>query len=151
VDGQPDGAALLGHRAADRLANPERGVGREAEAAPVVELLHRAHEADRALLDQVQQRHPGVLALEALGEVHDQAQVGLDHAVLGLEVAALDPAGELELLSRGQQTRAGDALEEDSEAVAELARSVGRRRSGGHTREHRARCSRDSEVNLRAG
>ena len=64
---------------------------------------------------------PGVLALEALGEVDDEAQVGLDHAVLGLEVAALDAASELELLGGGQEPRAGDALEEDSEAVAELA------------------------------
>ena len=151
VHGQAHGAALLGHRAADRLADPQGRVGGEAEAAAVVELLDRAHEADRALLDQVQQRHPGVLALEALGEVDDEAQVGLDHAVLGLEVAALDAASELELLGGGQQPRAGDALEEDSEAVAELAAFVGRRRSGGHARQHRSRCSRDSEVKLRAG
>ena len=152
VHGQAHGAALLGHRAADRLADPERRVGGEAEAAAVVELLDRAHQADRALLDQVQQRHPGVLALEALGEVDDEAQVGLDHAVLGLEVAALDAASELELLGRGQQPRAGDALEEDSEAVAELASVLwNRRRSGGHARQHRPRCSRDSVVKIRAG
>ena len=132
VHGQAHGAALLGHRAADGLANPQRGVGGEAEAAAVVELLHRAHEPDRALLDQVQQRHPGVLALEALGEMDDEPQVGLDHPVLGFEVAALDAAGELELLGRGQEARAGDALEKDSEAVAELASVRGRRRSGGH-------------------
>ena len=87
----------------------------------MVELLDRADEPDRALLDQVQQGHARVLALEALGEVHDEAQVGLDHAVLGVEVAALDAASELELLGGGQEARAGDALEEDSEAVAELA------------------------------
>ena len=152
VHGQAHGAALLGHRAADRLADPERRVGGEAEAAAVVELLDRAHEADRALLDQIQQGHAGILALEALGEVHDEAQVGLDHAVLGLEIAALDAASELELLGGGQEPRAGDALEEDSEAVAELASVLGnRRRSGGHAREHRPRCSRDSVVKIRAG
>ena len=134
VHGQPNGAALLRHRAADGLADPQRGVGGEAEPAAVVELLDRPHEPDRPLLDQVQERHSGVLALEALGEMDDEAQVGLDHAVLGFEVTALDAARELELLGRGQQTRAGDALEEDSEAVAELASVRGRRRSGGHSR-----------------
>ena len=117
----------------------------------MVELLHRAHEPDRALLDQVQQRHPGVLALEALGEMDDEPQVGLDHPVLGVEVAALDAAGELELLGGSQEARAGDALEEDSEAVAELASVLGRRRSGGHAQQHRPRCSRDSVAKLRAG
>ena len=121
VHGQAHGAALLGHRAADGLANPQRRVGGEAEAAAVVELLHRAHEPDRAFLDQVEQRHARVLALEALGEVDDEPQVGFDHAVFGVEIAALDAAGELELFSWGQEARAGDALEEDSEAVAELA------------------------------
>ena len=135
VHGQPNRPALLRHRAADGLTDPEGGVGGEAEAAAVVELLDGSDESDRPFLDQVQERHPGVLTLEALGEMHDEAQVGLDHAVLGFEVTALDAARELELLGRGQQTRAGDALEKDSEAVAELASVRGRRRSGGHTRE----------------
>jgi hypothetical protein len=151
VHGQAHRAALLGHRAADRLADPEGRVGREAEAAAVVELLDRADQPDRALLDQVQQGHAGVLALEALGEMDDEAQVRLDHAVLGVEIAPLDAASEFELLGGGQEPRAGDALEEDSEAVAELASVLGnRRRSGGHARQHRPRCSRDSVVKIRA-
>jgi hypothetical protein len=117
----------------------------------VVELLDRADEADRPLLDEVEQRHPGVLALEALGEMHDETEIRLDHPVLGFEVAAFDAARELELLGRGEETRAGDALEEDSEAVAELASVKCRRRSGGHVRQHRARCSRDSEPEIRVG
>ena len=45
----------------------------------------------------------------------------------------IDAASELELLGGGQEPRAGDALEEDSEAVAELASVLwNRRRSGGH-------------------
>src|SRR4029078_13538352 len=109
------------HRPADRLANPERRVGRKAEAAPMVELLHRAHQPDRALLDQIQQRHAGVLALEALGQVDDEPQIGFDHPILGIQIAAFDSATQLELLGRGEETRASDALEKDSEAVAELA------------------------------
>ena len=117
----------------------------------MVELLHRAHQPDRALLDQIQQRHPGVLALEALGQVDDEPQVGLDHPVLGIEVAAFDAASELELLGRGEEAGAGDALEEDSEAVAELAAFLGRQRNGGHAEQHRSRRSRDSEPKLRVG
>jgi hypothetical protein len=140
VYGQPHGAALLRHRAADGLADPQRRVGGEPEAPAVVELLHGTDEPDRAFLDQVEQRHARVLALEALGEVDDEPQIGFDHAVFGVEIAALDAAGELELFSWGQEARAGDALEKDSEAVAELASVKCRRRSGGHAAQHRSRC-----------
>ena len=145
VDGEPDRAALLRHRAPDRLADPQRRVGREAQAAPVVELLHRTHQADRALLDQVEQGHAGVLALEALGQVDDEAQVGLDHAVLGGHVAALDPPGELELFGVRQQAGSGDALEEQAEAIAQLTAFVGWR-GGSHVAQHPTAASRDLEV-----
>src|SRR3954454_2842319 len=53
VDRDPDGARLVGERAGDRLADPPRRVGRELEALAVVELLRRANETERPLLDQV--------------------------------------------------------------------------------------------------
>ena len=56
VDGDADRAALVRDRPRHRLADPPGRVGRELVAAPVVELLHRADEAERALLDQVQER-----------------------------------------------------------------------------------------------
>jgi hypothetical protein len=70
-----DGARLVGERAGDGLADPPRGVRAELEAAPVVELLDGAHQADVALLDEVEQRHAssGV----PLGDADDKAQVGL--------------------------------------------------------------------------
>jgi hypothetical protein len=40
------------------------------------------------------------LALVAAGVRDDEAQVRVDHALLGLEVAALDALGELDLLAR---------------------------------------------------
>src|SRR6266542_5337389 len=55
VDGNADGAGLVGDRAGDRLADPPGRVGRELEALAVVELLGGAHEAERALLDQVEE------------------------------------------------------------------------------------------------
>src|SRR5688500_15718385 len=83
-----DRARLVGERAGDRLADPPGGVGRELEALAVVELLRGADEAERALLDQVQEGQP--LVAVVLGDRDDQAQVRLDHLLLRVEVAALD-------------------------------------------------------------
>ena len=96
VGRQADRARLVGERAADRLADPQRRVGREAEALAPVELLRGADQPDRALLDEVQQRQLG--ALVAPRDRDDQPQVVGDQLLLGLEVAALDALGELDLL-----------------------------------------------------
>src|SRR5258708_3282411 len=58
VDGDADRARLVGQRAGDRLTDPPRGVRRELEALAVVELLGRAHEPERALLDEIEERQP---------------------------------------------------------------------------------------------
>ena len=88
VDGDPDRAAFVGDGARDRLADPPRGVGGELVATAVVELLDRTDQAHRALLDEVQERQPATQV--GLRDRDDQAQVGLDHLLLGLHVAALD-------------------------------------------------------------
>jgi hypothetical protein len=69
-----DGPALVGDRARDGLADPPGGVRGELVAAAVVELLDRADEAERALLDEVQEREAA--AQVALGDGDDEAQVG---------------------------------------------------------------------------
>src|SRR5258706_1352446 len=98
-----DGAGLVGDGAGDGLADPPGGVGRELVAALVLELVHRLHEADVALLDQVQELQAAVRVL--LGDGDDQAQVRLHQLLLGL--LGLDLAGEdgvegaLQLLRRG--------------------------------------------------
>ena len=48
----------------------------------------------------------------ALGDRHDEAQVRLDHVLLGVVVAALDPLGKLDFLLRGQQRGGRDAVQE---------------------------------------
>src|SRR6266508_5479076 len=58
VDRHPDRARLVRERARDRLADPPRGVGRELETLPVVELLRRANQADRPLLEQIEESRP---------------------------------------------------------------------------------------------
>ena len=77
-----DGACLVRDRAGDRLADPPGGIGRELVAAAVFELVHRFHQTDVALLDQVQELQAAVGVL--LGDRDDQAQVGLDHFFLGI-------------------------------------------------------------------
>src|SRR3954452_10447325 len=101
VDGQPDRARRVLEPALDRLANPERGVGRELEAATPVELLGGTDQAEHALLDQVAEREP--VALVLAGHRHDQPQVRVDHPVLGVDVALLDALCELDLLGGGEQ------------------------------------------------
>ena len=81
VHRQPHHPRLLGHPAADGLPDPPGGVGRELVALGPVELLHRTDQAEVALLDDVEQRQPAPAVL--LGDGHDQAQVGLQHVLLG--------------------------------------------------------------------
>ena len=56
VRGQADGAGVVLDRANQRLSNPPHRIGRELEAAAMVELLHGADQAEVALLDQVRKR-----------------------------------------------------------------------------------------------
>ena len=80
VHGDAHRAALVGERAADRVTNPPRRVGREAVAARVIEALDRLHEADVALLDEVDERQAA--AVVAARDRDHEAQVGLHEAVL---------------------------------------------------------------------
>ena len=121
VHRHPDRARLVGERAGDRLADPPRRVGRELEALAVVELLRRADEADRPLLDQVEEGQ--ALVAVALRDRDDEAQVRLDHRLLRRVLAALDPLRELDLLRRGQERHLADVLEEELQRVGrDLAR-----------------------------
>src|SRR4051812_10659913 len=115
-----DRARLVGERAGDRLADPPRRVGRELEALAVVELLGGAHEAERALLDQVEERQP--LVAVVLRDRDHEAQVRLDHLLLRVEVAALDALGEVDLLLRGEQTDLADVLQEELKGVGRHVR-----------------------------
>src|SRR5208283_4140376 len=79
---QADGARLIGNASADCLANPPRHIGRKLVAAAVFELIHCLHQADVALLDQVEEMQPAIGIL--LGDGNHEAQVGLDDLVFGL-------------------------------------------------------------------
>src|SRR5205807_2482314 len=84
----------------DGLADPPGGVGGELEALAPVEHLDGVHQAQIALLDEVEEQQARRLVL--LGDRDDQTKVGLDEralgalAILGL-AAQLSPAGGLEV------------------------------------------------------
>src|SRR5205823_2714895 len=80
VHGETDRAAGVGDAARDGLTDPPRGVRRELEALAPIELLDRVHQAEVALLDQVEQRQARSLVL--LRDRDDQAEVGLDEGLL---------------------------------------------------------------------
>ncbi len=115
-----DRARLVGERAGDRLADPPGGVGRELEALAVVELLRGADQAERALLDQVEEGQ--ALVAVVLGDRDDQPEVRLDHLLLGVEVAALDALGEVDLLLRGEEPDLPDVLQEQLKGVGRHVR-----------------------------
>jgi hypothetical protein len=128
VDRDADRARLVGQRAGDRLADPPRRVRGELEALAVVELLRRADEAERALLDEVQERQ--ALVAVVLRDRDDQAEVRLDHLLLRVEVAALDALGEVDLLLRGEQADLADVLQEQLKGVGGHVRAEDVRRLG---------------------
>src|SRR5215213_3138688 len=73
MDRDTDDAAIVGNRTSHCLPDPPRGVRAELEAAPPVELLDGAKEAEVTFLDQVDQGHPAVGV--ASRDAHHQAQV----------------------------------------------------------------------------
>src|SRR6185312_16133975 len=97
---------LVRHSALHRLADPPGGVGRELVPPAPVELLHGTDEADDPLLDEVEQAEPMPLVL--LRDRDDEPEIRVDHALLRLAIAPLDPLGELDLLLRREQRMAAD-------------------------------------------
>ena len=106
VHGHADRARLVGDAARDRLADPPGRVGRELVAAAPVVLLDGAHEADVALLDEIEEEHAA--ADVALRDRHHETQVGLDQLAARGRVVALDALGERDLLGGREQRHAAD-------------------------------------------
>jgi hypothetical protein len=66
-------------------------------------------------LDQVEEGEP--LVAVVLGHGDDQAQVGLDHLLLGPHVAALDALGQVHLLLGGEQADPAQVAQEQLKRV----------------------------------
>ena len=101
------------------LPDPPGGVGRELEAPPVVELLHRTHQTQVALLDQVEQWESP--ALIPLGHGHHQPEVALRHAPAGCLGAGFDLLCQLNLVRSGQQPETADLPEVRAQRVIQVA------------------------------
>src|SRR4051794_37064470 len=93
--------ARIADRVAQRAADPPHRIGRELQAAPVVEALDRAHQPERPFLDEVLDGHaaPAIASRERV----DQAQIADDHLVLGGHVALLDTPGQSDLVGGGEE------------------------------------------------
>ncbi len=96
-----DGLGRVDQGPLDRLLDPIAGIGREARAHGRVEALHGAEQTQVSLFDQVLQAES--LAGVAAGDVDHQPQVGADHAIAGLHVAAADGHGQFVLVVGREQ------------------------------------------------
>ena len=96
MDRDADRAGLIGDGAADGLANPPGGVGGKFVPLFVLELVHRLHQTDVALLDQIQKGQAAVGV--AFGDGDHQTQVGLGHAGFGLFADLFTPLDLLQNL-----------------------------------------------------
>jgi len=85
------------------LLDPVARVGAEARVHGRVETLHGAQQAQVAFLDEILQAE--TLAGVAPRDVHDQPQVGADHAVAGFAVALFDAIGEAFFIVGVEQRR----------------------------------------------
>ena len=138
VHGHADRARLVGDAARDGLADPPGRVGRELVAAPPVELLDGAHQAEVALLDQVEEEHAATHV--ALGDRDDEAQVGLDQLAPRLRVAAFDALCERDLfLGREQRHLADLAQVAANRVVRAVAHGSGRSSTRPRRRARRPR------------
>ena len=97
------------------MVDPPGGVRRELVALAVVELLHRADQAERSFLDQVEEAQAA--AEIALRDRDDEAEVRLDHLRLRAHVAALDPLRQIDLLVGGQQRHLADLAQVETQRV----------------------------------
>ena len=96
-------------------ADPPVGVGRELVALPPVELVDRAVQAERALLDQVEEWE--ALVAVVLGDRDDQAQVRFDHRLPRARVTTFDQLRQLDFLGRGQERTATCIAQEKVERI----------------------------------
>ena len=118
MDGNPDRASLVRDSALDRLTDPPGRVRREFEALPPVEFLGCAHEPDRSLLNQIEERQ--TLVLVALGDGDDEPEVSFDQFARRLWIAGLDPLGEAHLIRCGQQIELADLAQERLQGLLRL-------------------------------
>src|SRR5262249_947366 len=82
-----DGARLISDRTGNGLPDPPGSVGGELVTSPILELVNGFHQSDVAFLNEVKELQAAVGVFFCDG--NNEAQVGLDHFLLGLAGFAL--------------------------------------------------------------
>ena len=103
-----DGAPLIRNGAGDGLTDPPGCIGGELEAPLRLKLFSSLHQAEVALLNEIQKRQstPGV----ALGYRYHQPQVCLAQSAAGICIPGPGSLCQRHLLSGGQQRHPADLL-----------------------------------------
>ncbi len=98
VDGDADGARLVGQSTGNRLTNPPRGVSREFVAFGVVEFVYRLEKAEIPFLNEVEEREVRATIDVFLGDRDDEAEVGASEDIARFIVFLEDALREVFLL-----------------------------------------------------
>jgi hypothetical protein len=106
---ETNGFRLIAQCAPYGLLDPPRAVSRELGALRRVITFHRLDQPDIPFADQVQQRHAVTFVIA--GDLHDQAQVGLDHLLAGFLIAFTYAFGQMQFLFGTQQFGLSDLLQ----------------------------------------
>jgi len=85
MNGETNGATLVGDGAQDGLLDPPRGIRGKLEALFRIKFLDGADESQRPFLDQILEGEPAVLV--ALGDVNNEAKVRRNHCLLRVVAA----------------------------------------------------------------
>ena len=109
MNGQTNGTGLIHDRPLNGLTNPPGGIGRKAEAALRVKLLHGTDQSQVTLFDQIQQRQAAIDI--AAGNLDHQAQVAFDHALATCRITLLRQTRKMDLFFRSQQGRKTDFVQ----------------------------------------
>ena len=113
-----DRTRLVGDGAGDGLPDPPGRIGGEFIALCIVEFFNSLHQAQIALLDEIEKLHPP--AHVALCDRHDETQIGLRHTLACVLVALGHFFRDLLLLLRRQELDAADLLEVHPHRVVQL-------------------------------
>ncbi len=92
VDGDADGAGVIGDGACDGLSYPPGGVGAELVSAAVLVFIDGAHEAGVSFLDDVEEGEAAVAVL--LGDGDDESEVPAGEFAFGVFVFVVDFADD---------------------------------------------------------
>ena len=93
---EADHSPLIVNGPANRLPDPVSGIRAKAVALLRIKAGDSRHQADDSLLHQILERHTPTAV--PLGYADHQAQVGLNHPLLGVRVPPLDPACQFHFL-----------------------------------------------------